>query len=100
MMCETTHLLQSGEKSWNIIIPEEQERWKPSLLQTLTGVKALTQKHRADKDLRTKASPRTSDLFRLTISHQDEIQPPAPALQLPLSPPAPPRTDGRGPCKR
>lgn len=57
MMCEKTHSLQSGEKSWNIIIPEEQERWKPSLLQTLTGIEALAQKHRADQDLRTKACP-------------------------------------------
>lgn len=57
MMGEVTHSLQSGEKSWNIIIPEKQERWKPSLLQTLTGIEALTQKYRADKDLRTKASP-------------------------------------------
>lgn len=98
MMCEKTHLLQSGEKSWNIIIPEEQERWKPSLLQTLTGIEALAQKHRADQDLRTKACPSTLGLFRLIISHQDEIQPPCLAWQLPLSPPAPPRTDGRGPC--
>lgn len=100
VMCETTHLLQSGEESWNIIIPEEQQRWEPSLLQTLAGIKAFTQKHRSDEDLRTKASPQTSDLLRLTISHQDESQPPGRAWQLPLSPPAPPRTDGRGPCRR
>lgn len=44
MMCEMTHSLQSGEKSWDVIIPEEQERWEPSLFQTLTGIEPLTQK--------------------------------------------------------
>lgn len=57
MMCEATHSPQSGEESWNLIVPEEQECGKPSLLQTLTGIEALIQKHRADEDLRTKAAP-------------------------------------------
>lgn len=96
---EMTDSLQSGEKSWNIIIPEEQQCWKPPLFQTLTGIKSLTQKHSVDEG-QDKVDPQTLVQLRLVISHQDEIQPPGLAWQLPLAPPAPPRTDGRGPCTR
>lgn len=64
-MCAATtlhHSPESSEKRRNVIIPEEQECWKPTLIQTLTGIKSWTQKHGKGNDI-IKSSIRTRNFF-------------------------------------